>query len=225
MARTTSRGHCRYCKGEYGKSGMTRHLQACAARQQTSSQAVAGKAPTARLLHLVVSGQYLPMYWMHLEVPEGATLDELDGYLRHAWLECCGHLSAFEIRGVSYSSSGYSGWGDDRTINVKLGHVLEEGMEFTYKYDFGSTTHLKLKVVDKRKGPLPPERIELLAQNEPPSIPCGECGQEATQICSECSWSGEGCLCDSCAATHECGEEMLLPVVNSPRVGVCGYSG
>ena len=24
---------------------------------------------------------------------------------------------------------------------------------------------------------------------------------------------------------HECGAEVLLPVVNSPRVGVCGYSG
>jgi hypothetical protein len=35
----------------------------------------------------------------------------------------------------------------------------------------------------------------------------------------------EGWLCDECAVGHECGEEMLLPVVNSPRVGVCGYVG
>lgn len=25
--------------------------------------------------------------------------------------------------------------------------------------------------------------------------------------------------------THDCGEEMLLPVINSPRVGTCAYSG
>lgn len=25
--------------------------------------------------------------------------------------------------------------------------------------------------------------------------------------------------------THECGEDMLLPVVNSPRVGMCDYTG
>jgi hypothetical protein len=24
---------------------------------------------------------------------------------------------------------------------------------------------------------------------------------------------------------HECGEEALLPVVNSPRMGMCGYTG
>jgi hypothetical protein len=25
--------------------------------------------------------------------------------------------------------------------------------------------------------------------------------------------------------THKCGEDMMLPVVNSPRVGMCGYTG
>ncbi len=34
-----------------------------------------------------------------------------------------------------------------------------------------------------------------------------------------------GWLCDSCAEDHKCGEDMLLPVVNSPRTGVCGYTG
>jgi hypothetical protein len=29
----------------------------------------------------------------------------------------------------------------------------------------------------------------------------------------------------TCAGGHECGEEMLLPVVNSPRVAMCGYTG
>jgi hypothetical protein len=31
-------------------------------------------------------------------------------------------------------------------------------------------------------------------------------------------------FCDSCAEKHE-HEEMLLPVVNSPRMGVCAYDG
>lgn len=34
-----------------------------------------------------------------------------------------------------------------------------------------------------------------------------------------------GRLCDTCAESYECGEEMLLPVVNSPRVGMCAYDG
>jgi hypothetical protein len=45
---------------------------------------------------------------------------------------------------------------------------------------------------------------------EPPLISCEVCGKPATEVC---------------AGEHECGEEMLLPVVNSPRVGMCGYTG
>ncbi|BCL80655.1 hypothetical protein ccbrp13_31200 [Ktedonobacteria bacterium brp13] len=42
------------------------------------------------------------MYWMHLEVSTGATLADLDHFLRKSWLECYGHLSAFEIGNQSY---------------------------------------------------------------------------------------------------------------------------
>jgi len=52
------------------------------------------------------------------------------------------------------------------------------------------------------------------------------CGKTlVVQICTECQWDGSGWLCEACAKKHECGEEMMLPVVNSPRTGVCGYSG
>jgi len=166
------------------------------------------------------------MYWMHLEAPVDATLADLDDFLRDAWLECCGHLSAFTIGGISYASSVDPDWGmDDRSMDVKLGRVLAAGNEFRHEYDFGSTTYLTLKALSERKGPIRGRDIEILAQNEPPLIPCDQCGQEATQVCTECSWSGGGWLCNQCSEAHDCGEEMLLPVVNSPRVGVCGYTG
>jgi hypothetical protein len=80
--------------------------------------------------------------------------------------------------------------------------------------------------VGERMGRAPGKEIRVLARNEPPPIPCDECGDEvATQICMECSWSGKGWLCEQCSQTHSCDEEMFLPVVNSPRVGVCAYSG
>jgi hypothetical protein len=41
---------------------------------------------------------------MHLEVPADATLTDLDEFLRETWVECCEHLSAFRIAGVSYVS-------------------------------------------------------------------------------------------------------------------------
>ena len=41
---------------------------------------------------------------MHVAVPVTAPLSKLDDFLRHTWLECCGHLSAFEIGGKRYAS-------------------------------------------------------------------------------------------------------------------------
>lgn len=109
---------------------------------------------------------------------------------------------------------------------VPLGRVLRPGMVFSYEYDYGSTTELTLKVVGLRDRAAGPSAVELLARNDAPQIACERCGSEpATQICTECACRDQGWLCDACAAEHECGDEMCLPVVNSPRAGVCGYAG
>ena len=71
------------------------------------------------------------------------------------------------------------------------------------------------------------ERVGILARNNPPEINCG-CGKDAEWVCAICLEEnmGKDCyFCDECADEHECGEEMFLPVVNSPRMGVCGYEG
>ena len=67
--------------------------------------------------------------------------------------------------------------------------------------------------------------VGILARNDPPQIKCSKCDHLATRICTECIYEDAGWLCDDCAEDHKCGEEMLLPVVNSPRTGVCGYVG
>ena len=54
---------------------------------------------------------------------------------------------------------------------------------------------------------------------------CEKCGQPAVWVCSSCIYDNGGWLCDAHTRKHKCGEEMLLPVVNSPRVGMCGYTG
>jgi hypothetical protein len=78
-------------------------------------------------------------------------------------------------------------------------------------------------VLDEYSCSLPKPKIRLLARNEPPDILCAQCGKLAMQVCVECE--GGIPMCDRCAAKHECGEEMLLPILNSPRTGVCGYCG
>lgn len=40
-----------------------------------------------------------------------------------------------------------------------------------------------------------------------------------------CLYEENGLLCERCAEKHHCGDEMWLPVVNSPRTGMCGYTG
>lgn len=226
MPRATSKGQCRLCGGEYSKSGMTKHLQVCRSKKEETSEAGGKKSRPARSLHVVVSGRYAPMYWTHLEAPADATLAGLDDFLRNGWLECCGHLSAFTIGGASYASTVDREWGmDERSMDVRLGKVLTVGDVFAHEYDFGSTTNLTLKVVGERQSPRREQDIQILAQNEPPSVPCDACGNQATEVCAQCSWSGEGWLCEEHSESHKCGEEMLLPVVNSPRVGVCGYTG
>jgi hypothetical protein len=229
MARKTSKGTCTFCHGEFSKTAMTRHLETCEQRAITEAKAGSRqKAQPTRKLHLVVEGRDLPMYWMHLEVMARTTLTTLDQFLRNTWLECCGHLSAFEIAGVRYAVDAgmYDDFGmGEKSMRVGLDKVLSPGQTCSYEYDYGTTTELKLKVISERQVAAKGNAIQVLARNVPPLIMCEGCGKPATEVCSQCIFDGRGWLCDDCAVEHECGEEMLLPVVNSPRVGMCAYTG
>lgn len=108
---------------------------------------------------------------------------------------------------------------------MNLGAVLSVGDHCIHAYDFGTTTEITLQVVAEREGAITRPAVTVLARNEPPLIPCEICGRAATQVCCQCIYAGAGWLCDACAKAHACDEEMFLPVVNSPRVGMCGYTG
>ncbi|NWJ48830.1 MAG: hypothetical protein HXX08_23470 [Chloroflexi bacterium] len=227
MARVSSKGKCEFCQTEFSKAGMTKHLTSCPSRFK------AGVTPTdkpSKLLHLVVTSKDSPLYWLHLEIRADTSLVTLDEYLRAIWVECCGHLSAFTIGDESYISSVDPDYdtGDEDMWDVKLENVVAVGQSFDYEYDFGSTTELKLKVVGEREGILPlSSPIQLLARNNAPEFACEVCGEPATSICSQCIWEddGSGFVCEEHEEDHECEEDMLLPVVNSPRMGVCAYCG
>src|SRR5260370_25358720 len=75
------------------------------------------------------------------------------------------------------------------------------------------------------KGHMKGRTIHILARNIPPIIPCGICREPAISICMQCIYEDKGRLCNVCAKNHKCGQEIPLPVVNSPRAGVCGYTG
>jgi len=196
---------------------MLRHLSTCGRPSDAKGQTL------EPCFHLTVEGGG-KTYWLHVSAPVSMPLRKLDKFLRQTWLECCGHMSAFEIEGTRYASSSCGG--GERSMKVPLGQVATVGTKFFYEYDFGSTTELALKVVGLREEVSSKGGVRLLARNAPPDILCRGCGEQlATIICTECAWEGGGEFCEECAEDHECDDDMYLPLVNSPRTGVCAYAG
>ncbi len=65
------------------------------------------------------------------------------------------------------------------------------------------------------------KKVRILALNNLHPLKCESCDSKAIEICTECM----EVFCEQCLIEHGCSEEMALPVVNSPRMGVCGYCG
>ncbi len=232
--RTVSYGKCFFCGQPFAKNTITRHLQTCSARQEAmakEAQARAGKP--VRLFHLQAEGEHASDYWLHFEMPASATLADLDGFLRDIWLECCGHLSAFTVGDTRYEEdTGMvdAMWKDffgpsmpTKNMNVKLYGVLQVGEQFTHEYDFGTTTHLKLKVVAERQGMRPRGDVRLLARNYAPDYGCVKC-QKPAQWIYTFEYPPQ-LYCETHARKHKNWEDGFLPLVNSPRTGNCGYTG
>lgn len=221
------KGKCKYCGKEYTMSYMNKHLSTCKERQNRLAMEAGSKE--CGYFELAIYPKYNRDYWLYVEIRETAELKDLDSFLRDIWLECCGHLSAFNINGISYEimPDKDSFWGEPaKSMNYKLKSVLGKGMTIGYEYDFGSTTELEITVVNYRIGYWKKEKLTILSRNNPPVYMCDECGEKpAAAICMECIYEGCGFLCEDCAETHECGEEMQLDICNSPRMGVCGYMG
>jgi len=200
-------GICTRCKAEVKKQSVTKHLSTCLTNQAR------GKV----YVHLRVQGYGVGGdYWMDLAVPPEATLQPLDGFLRETWLECCGHLSAFRVGR------------QELPMSTKVGTIAATGQKLVHEYDFGTTTELQIAVIGTIAAELPGrEKVKMLARNIAPQLTCDECEEPAEYICSECIFDDAGVLCRTCAEEHECATpgDGLLPLVNSPRCGVCGYSG
>ncbi|MGH9895377.1 MAG: hypothetical protein ACREA0_26010 [bacterium] len=101
-----------------------------------------------------------------------------------------------------------------------------KGIKFRYEYDFGTTTTLTGQVLGNRHGSIGRSPVRLLARNDPLVWSCAECKASATTVCPFCIDSDACLFCDAHATDHEhAEEEVYLPVVDSPRMGVCGYTG
>ena len=212
MKEETPKSKCLMCKKEYTDKGIQKHIKNCLPKH--IKQAAKGKAK--QFWYLVVKTPFPSPFFLHLLLSETATLLDLDKYLRQTWLECCGHLSSFSKEPI----------GDDIDFNKKIKSVFIPGTTLYHQYDFGTTTELTVTCIDLYEGSSGSNKIKLLSQNAIPIVTCNECNKKsAVEICTQCVYNGKGFLCEDCAKDHECGEDMFLPFVNSPRTGVCGYTG
>lgn len=218
--RKQSKGTCVYCGKELSKGGVSKHLATCSKRQQAIAKAEQGKGTSETLYHLRVEDAYRKEFWLDLEMRGSKTLKDLDTYLRAIWLECCGHMSEFLGNGSLARQVGKQ---------RKISEVLQPGSHLTHIYDFGTSSKTEIKVVAAREGkPTTSRAIALMARNRMPEDLCIECGDRATHLCMECLIEDEtwGTLCDKHAKIHphhNYGEP--IPLVNSPRLGMCGYEG
>jgi len=208
-----SDGECKYCKKVSSAMAISKHLLACEERKK------ANKDGDKDIFLIRASAG---PFFVYFEINADYTLEKIDDFLRDLWLDCCGHLSAFTINGTRYNSDCEDLEPDEKTMNYKLSTLLSVNLTFSHEYDFGTTTYLNLKVIEKRKGKN--SKVEAIARNNLPDFKC-KCGKMAKEICSQCVGEETGLLCSECAKKHECGEDMMLPVVNSPRMGMCGYTG
>ena len=206
--RASSIGVCAQCGHRATKAAMVAHLEACVVTHDNG-------APSRPLVALRFDAVGEPRYWLVLEARADAKLRQIDAVLRQVWLECCGHMSAFRVGRRQLAMSA-----------APAVAFAPMGTRVDYEYDFGSTTALTGELVGNRHGSIGARPVRLLARNEPLVWPCAECPAPATTVCPYCYDGGAGLFCDAHAAAHEhASEEIYLPVVNSPRMGVCGYAG
>jgi hypothetical protein len=216
------KGTCFLCKKEFSKEEMSAHLITC--EKKLLSQA---KSKKEKLFHLCIESKDTPIYWLYVDIPGKHKLSLLDEFLREIWLECCSHLSNFKIKGILYCSQPSDEEGPEakeKSMDIFLEDLFSAGDKVEYVYDYGTSTELIIHVLSvSEEAAL--KKVHLVARNNPPVIKCVECGKKADLVCADCLWDDQGWLCEGCSSSHKCGPDYLLPVVNSPRVGQCAYTG
>lgn len=210
-AQKNGQGICLLCEKEYSGSGMTRHIKECARKHRAPGD--------AEYFLIRVSDESDPDFWMYLEVKADASLKQVDQFLREAWVDCCGHISAFFIKDEMYASA-CSG-AEQRSMSAKLDGLIKNGSKFRYVYDFECSTELKLQVVDQYTARNRRKKVELLARNIMPVYACVCCGKPAQLVFRPGGEAvSEAAYCAECAQNMD---EPMLPLLNSPRTGVCSY--
>lgn len=248
MSKLKSQGVCLYCKKTFSKAALNKHLQ-----KHLTGKAKENQTGKSFLLKIETEPRWgSSPYFLYLWADGEAFIEDIDNFLRDIWLECCGHLSSFTDKKFDKRSGGMWDYFEAENLlaagkikeyenlmeqsrgeipkSRKLKTALNKDMMIEYQYDFGSTTELLITVAEAYPV-CADQEIVLLTRNEPPEILCSICDKEpAVKICTVCMNESESVFCKKCAKLHaktceDFADYAAMPVVNSPRMGVCGYEG
>lgn len=158
-----TQGKCISCNEKYTAGKGRAHLLKC----ERTLQSLRSQAKLEKGYLVRISWAEQPnMYWMLVAVPKSLTLEDLDEFLRDAWLECCGHLSEFAIGGRRYMSHTESG-NPSQAMRKQVGQIFSPDLELGYVYDMGSSTELILQVLEVIEA-CRQKQVIVLMQNDPP---------------------------------------------------------
>ena len=200
--RTSVPGICNICGKTLPGNQIRRHLLTCIQTRHGlgTSRTDDGRdrSPSLYTAHISVRASERP-HWIELGVRSDATLHELDRFLRAVWLECCGHLSHFDIGGVVHSTMApmpgenflFEPMDEHEARWRHMGITVEAAVlpwtRFEHQLDYGDPTELVLEHVAVFEGlaqalnpsqPWNGEKIVVLARNHPLQS-CYHCGRPA----------------------------------------------
>ena len=206
-----SEGRCLYCETLFSQSEIGKHL----AKHLGEMEKLSAGKPHSNYCHVEVEVEEM---FLHLLVKGDAPMKTIDGFLRDIWLECCGHLSGFGHKNFKIK------------MKDRVEDVFQSKIKLYHDYDYGTTTRVFLNAKKHYQLNLK-DKIILLSRNEPLKFTCSLCKKKpAINICSVCCYEGPAFYCAACSVKHaeKCDDfedYAKMPVVNSPRMGECAYTG
>ncbi|MDZ4759109.1 MAG: hypothetical protein SGJ10_13365 [Bacteroidota bacterium] len=206
-----SEGKCLFCEAVFPQKEIGKHL----AKHLAEMQKADVKKSVASYCHIQIE---IGEMFLQILAKSDTEMEEIGVFLRNIWLEFCGHMSGFDHK--------------DFEIEMEdlVETVFENRTKLSYDYDYGTTTSVFLKGL-KKYSLFFKESIILLSRNEPLNLMCATCNKEpAVFLCSTCYWKQYAFYCKKCSTKHkkvcdDFADYSKMPVVNSPRMGQCGYEG
>ena len=206
-----SEDRCLYCNELSSQSEIGKHL----AKHLAQMEKDAAGDNQSNYVHVEVEANEM---FLQLLVKGDAPMKTIDVFLRDIWLECCGHLSGFGHKSFKIK------------MKDRVEDVFRPKVKIYHDYDYGTTTRVFLKA-HKQYQLILKEKIILLSRNEPLKLMCALCKEKpAINICIVCCYQEMAFFCKKCSSKHaktceDFADYAEMPVVNSPRMGECGYTG